>query len=120
VAQSVGAALKPPCCFEGILNGASVAPGEVSDNHHVLDVPGRDAEGSRKLPQYRVAVIEIGADHQMHVVKLAGDQPAVVPPLGQPARRGAAHTLQGPGHVASKPRAVNAGGSPGAPATGPA
>jgi hypothetical protein len=35
----------------------------------------------------------------MHVVKLAGDQPAVVPPLGQPVRRGAAHTRQGLGHV---------------------
>jgi hypothetical protein len=35
-AHSVGAALKLPCCFEGILNGTSVASGEVSDNHHVL------------------------------------------------------------------------------------
>ena len=75
------------------------AAGEVSDNHHVLDVPGRDAEGSGKLPQYRVAVVEVGTDHQMHVVKLAGDQPAVVPPLGQPLRRGIAHTRQGLGQA---------------------
>ena len=47
-AQSVGAALELPCCFEGILNGAGVAPREVGDNHHVLDIPGRDAEGARE------------------------------------------------------------------------
>jgi len=35
----------------------------------------------------------------MRVVKLAGDQPAVVSPLRQPVRRGAAHALQGPGHA---------------------
>lgn len=35
----------------------------------------------------------------MRVVKLAGDQPVVVPPLGQPVRSGAAHILQGPGNV---------------------
>jgi hypothetical protein len=98
-AQSVGASLKLPRCFEGILNGTSVASGEVSDNHHVLDVPGRDAEGSGKLPQYRVAVIEIGTDHDMHVVKLACDQPAVVPPLGHRLRRGATHTHQALGQA---------------------
>jgi len=93
-AQSLGASLKLPCCFEGVLNGTVVASGEVSDNHHVLDVPGWDAKGSGKLPQYRVAVIEVGTDHHMHVVKLACDQPAVVPPLGQPFPRGAADTRQ--------------------------
>ena len=80
--QSVGTALKLPRRFEGILDGTGVATGQVGDNHHVLDVLGRDAKGSRELPQYRVAVVEIGADHQMHVVKLARDQPAVVPPFG--------------------------------------
>jgi len=28
--SSAGTALKPPRCFEGILNGASVASGEIS------------------------------------------------------------------------------------------
>src|SRR5215471_13774885 len=98
-APAAGASLKHPRRLEGILNGTSVASGEVSDNHHVLDVPGRDAEGSGKLPQYRVAVIEIGADHHMYVVKLACNQPAVVPPLGQPFRRGAAHTRQALGQA---------------------
>ena len=42
---------------------------------------------------------ESSPDHQMHVVKLAGDQPAVIPPFGQSFGRGAAHTRQGPGHV---------------------
>jgi hypothetical protein len=120
VAQSVGAALKPPCCFEGILNGASVAPGEVSDNHHVLDVPGRDAEGSGKLPQYRVAVIEIGADRQVHVVKLAGDQPAVVPHWDSPSGAVQRTPSRAPATSPVDPRAMNAGGLPGAPATGPA
>jgi len=47
-AQSVGASLKLPRCFEGILNGAIVASGEVSDNHHVLDVSGPDAANIRR------------------------------------------------------------------------
>ena len=98
-AQSVGASLKLPRCFEGILNGASVSSGEVSDHHHVFDVSRRDTEGSGKLPQYRVAVIEIGTDHHMHVVQLACDQPAVVPPRGQPFWRGAAHTRQALGQA---------------------
>jgi hypothetical protein len=34
----------------------------------VLDVPRRDAEGSGKLPQHGVAVIEAGSNHQMHVI----------------------------------------------------
>jgi hypothetical protein len=97
--HSAGTPLKLPRCFEGILDGTSVASGEVSDNHHVLGVAGRDAEGCRKLPQYRVAVIEVGTDHQMRVVKLARDQPAVIPPLGQPIRRSAEHTRQGLGQA---------------------
>jgi hypothetical protein len=96
---SAGTSLKLPRCFECILNGTSVASGEVSDNHHVLDVPGRNAKGSGKLPQYRVAVIEIGTDDHVHVVELAGDQPAVVPPLSQPFWRGAAHTSQALGQA---------------------
>ena len=98
-AESVGTALQLPRCFEGILNGTSVTSGQVSDDHHVLDVLGRDAESLRKIPQYRVAVVEISADHQMPVVKLACDQPAVVPPLGQSRRRRVAHTREGPGQL---------------------
>jgi hypothetical protein len=72
-----------PRRFEGILNGTSVTVSEISDNHHVLDVAGRDAEGPGKLPHYRVAVIETGADNHVHVVRLPRDQPAVVAPLCQ-------------------------------------
>jgi hypothetical protein len=50
-ALSVGTPLKLPRCFKRILNRASIALVEVSDNHHVLDVPGRDAKGLRKLAQ---------------------------------------------------------------------
>ena len=32
-ARSVGAPLELPCCFEGVLIGTGVAPGEVGDNH---------------------------------------------------------------------------------------
>jgi hypothetical protein len=95
IVHSVGTPLKLPRCFEGILNSTSVTSGEVSDNHHVLDVPRRDAEGSGKLPQYRVAVVEVGTDYQMRFVKLACDQPAVISPLGQPIRHSEAHTRQG-------------------------
>jgi hypothetical protein len=97
--QSVSASLELPCRFEGVLDGASVASCDVGDDHHVLDVPGRHAEGSGKLPQYRVAVVEIGADHHMGVVKLARDQPAVVAPLRQPCWRGTAHARQGGGQA---------------------
>ena len=54
-----------------------------------------------KLPQHPVARVEVGADHQTGVIELAGDQSAVVPPLGQPVRRGAAHTYQCLGRAAS-------------------
>jgi hypothetical protein len=94
---SVGTPLQLPCCFKSILDGTGVASCEISHNHHVLDVPGRHAKGFGELPQYRIAILKIGADHHVSVVKLARDQPAVIPPLGQPLRRGLAHTGQGPG-----------------------
>jgi hypothetical protein len=97
---SVGASLQEPRCFDRILDRACVAIGEVRDNHHVLLIAGRDAERSGQLPQYRVAIIEIGTDHQLRAVKLAGDQPAVIPPLGPPAWRTAAHSRQGLRHAA--------------------
>jgi len=40
------------------------------------------------------AAAEIRTDHQMHVIKLAGNQPAVVTPLGQPVPRGVAYAGQ--------------------------
>jgi hypothetical protein len=96
---SVGAPLKLPRCFEGVLDGANVTRSEVGDKHHVLDVPGRNAKGSGKLPHHSVAVAEIGADHHMSVIELAGNQPAVVTPLGEPIPRGAAHARQFPGQA---------------------
>ena len=54
-----------------------------------------------ELPQHPVASVEVGADHQSGVIELAGDQSAVVPPLGQLVRRGAAHTYQCLGRAAS-------------------
>src|SRR5690348_12370699 len=49
MAGSVGTTLKLPCCFEGVLDGAGVAIGEVSDDHHVLGVAGWHAEGFGEL-----------------------------------------------------------------------
>ena len=98
-ALSAGAPLKLPRCLECILDGTSVAPGEIRDDHHVFDVPGRDAEGLRKIPQHRVAEVEIGANHQARVVELPRYQPAVVPPLKPPFWRGQANTGQSPGHA---------------------
>src|SRR6202035_3340775 len=97
--RSVGAALKLPRCFEGILDRARVAFSEVSYDHHVLDITGRDAEGSGELPQYRIAEVEIGPDHQVHIVQLTRDEPAVISPLGQPSPGRAAHARQGLGQV---------------------
>src|ERR1700722_1159000 len=68
LAPSIGTALKVPGCFEGILDGASVAGAEVRDNHHVLGVPIRDAERSGKLPKQHIAVVEVRADHGMSLV----------------------------------------------------
>jgi ABC-type multidrug transport system fused ATPase/permease subunit len=38
--------LKLPRCFESIRNGSRAAAGEVSDNHYVLGIQGRDGERS--------------------------------------------------------------------------
>lgn len=80
--------------LRGILDGASVAGRQVSDHHHVLDQAARDAESAGELPQNRVAVVEIGADDYMRVVKMARYQPAVVPPLSRAVPCGVAHTGQ--------------------------
>jgi hypothetical protein len=96
---SVGAPLKLPCRFKGILNGTRVATGQVSDNHHVLDEARRDAEGCGKLPQQRVTVVEIGADDHVLVVKLPYDQPAVISPFGQSLPHAAAYARQGLGQA---------------------
>lgn len=50
-ALSAGASLKLPRRLDCILDGTSVALGEISHDHHVLAVPGRDAEGLGELPQ---------------------------------------------------------------------
>jgi hypothetical protein len=97
--RSVGTPLKLPRCLEGILDRTRVASSEVSYNHHVPDIPGRDAEGSGELPQYRIAEVEIGPDHQVHVVQLTRDEPAVIPPLGQPFPSSVAHSRQSLGQV---------------------
>lgn len=97
--RSVGAPLKLPRRFEGILDGTRIASREVSDNHHVLDVPSRNAEGFGKPPQHRVADVEVGPDHHMLRVKLACDDSPVIPPLGQPIPCSAVYTCQGPGQA---------------------
>src|SRR6185437_6964550 len=100
--SSAGAPLKLPCCLEGVGDGLGVTAGEVSDHHHVLEVPVGHAEGAGKLSQHGVAVIEVGPDHHMGVVELAGHQPAVVAPLGPPVRHRLTYARQGrrePGDV---------------------
>ena len=77
ITRSIGTPLKLPCCFESILDRTSVASCEVSDHHHVLAITDRHTEGFGKLPQDRGAVVEVGSDHHMGVVELAGDEPAV-------------------------------------------
>jgi hypothetical protein len=46
---SARTSLKLPRCLECILDGTSVGPGEIRNDHHVLDIPGRDAERLWKL-----------------------------------------------------------------------
>jgi hypothetical protein len=94
-----GIALQLPCFFERILDRSRVAGGEVGDNRHVPGPPSRDAEGRGMLSQYQVAVIEIGPDDDVLVVELTGNQPAVIPPLGEPFARGAAHAGQATGQA---------------------
>jgi hypothetical protein len=92
-----------PRRLDGILDGTSIASGEISHDHHVLDESSRHAEGPRELPQYKGAIVELGSDYHMSVVKLASDKSAVVPPLGQPAHDGAENTvprLGQPAHLA--------------------
>jgi hypothetical protein len=77
----VSAPLEVPGCFKGVFDGSGVAVGEVGDNHHVLGEPGRHAERLGELSQDRVAIVEIGPDHQVAIVELTGNEPAVVAPL---------------------------------------
>ena len=51
------------------------------------------------LSQQMVAEVEIGANYQVRIVKLAGYQSAVVPPLKPSLWPGQAHTRQSPGHA---------------------
>lgn len=90
----LGAPLKQPRCFDGILDRTRISPGEIGDDHHVLGKTARDTEGFRKLAQHQVASVEVGPDHQMRVVKLARHEPAVVPPLSQTRWRSTAHASQ--------------------------
>jgi hypothetical protein len=89
-----GAALKLPGCFERVLDGSGVTAGEIGDDHHVLNESGGDVEGLRELPYHRVAVVEIRTYHQMLGVERTCDQPAAVPPLGQPRASRAPHASQ--------------------------
>src|SRR5512146_3452292 len=92
--MSASTALQLPCGLERVLDGAGVARCQVGDDHLVLGVPGRHAEGVGKLTYQPVAVVEVGPDDQVTAVDLAGDQPAVVAPLRQPVRRTAPHAGQ--------------------------
>ena len=94
--------LELPRRLEGILYRTGVAAGEIGYDHHVFRIPGRDAEGRGKLAQHIVAVVEIGADHHLGVVKLTRHQPTVVPPLSQPFSSGTAdtrHSLREAGQI---------------------
>ncbi|MGH7692898.1 MAG: hypothetical protein ACREOA_09330, partial [Candidatus Dormibacteria bacterium] len=64
-ARSVGAALKLPSSLQGVLDGTRIASLEVSDDHHVLPVVDGHAEGFGELPKEHVAVLEMGANHQV-------------------------------------------------------
>jgi hypothetical protein len=97
--MSTGTPLKLPRCLECILDGTSVGSGEIRNDHHVFEVPGRDAERLWKLSQHMVAEVEIGANYQVRIVKLPGYQSAVVPPLKPSFWPGEAHTRQSPGHA---------------------
>jgi hypothetical protein len=90
---------KLPRCLECILDGTTVGSGEIRNDHHVLDVSGRDAERLWKLSPQMVAEVEIGANYQVRIVKLPGYQSAVVPPLKPFHWPGEAHTRQSPGHA---------------------
>jgi hypothetical protein len=96
---SASTPLKLPRCLECILDGTSVGSGEIRNDHHVFDVPGRDAERLWKLSQQMVAEVEIGANYQVRIVKLPGYQSAVIPPLKPSLWPGEVHTREGPGHA---------------------
>jgi hypothetical protein len=93
-AGCIGAPLKQPRRFDGILDRPGIGSGEIRDDHHVLGKPARDAEGFRELAQHQVASVEVSPDDHMRVVKLARNQPTVVPPFGQACSRRAAHASQ--------------------------
>jgi hypothetical protein len=84
---SLPALLEEPGGFDRIFDGPRIAVGQICDDHHVLDVASRDAEGLRELPRDLVPVVEVRPDHHMRIVEFAGDQPPPIPPLGEPGRR---------------------------------
>ena len=65
----------------------------------MLGVPPWDAERPGVLAQQQGPLVEISADHDVSVIELASDQPAVIPPLGKPLPHGATHTSQSPGKL---------------------
>jgi hypothetical protein len=83
-----------PRRVECVLDRSGIAACKIGDDHHVFDVPGGDAEGFGRASEESVAVCEVGAYHDVRVVDLPRDQPAVIPPLRQPLRRRDAHTFQ--------------------------
>jgi hypothetical protein len=52
IVPSVGIPLKLPCGHDCILNRRGVSPHEIGYDHHVLEVPSWDAEGTGKLANY--------------------------------------------------------------------
>jgi hypothetical protein len=91
---SVSTALQFPRRLERVFYGSPIARCQVGNDHHVLHESARKAEGLRRLEQYNAPVVEIGPDHEVGVVDLTGDQPAVVPPLRSALDDGRADVLK--------------------------
>ncbi|MBT9254963.1 phosphotransferase [Phycicoccus sp. KQZ13P-1] len=83
--------LEPPRSLERVLDGTRITVGEVRHDHHVRGEAGRDAERRGELRDDLVPVVEVRPEHDVGVVELTSDQPAVVPPVGPAVRPGGPH-----------------------------
>jgi hypothetical protein len=97
--SSVGAALELPRSLDGVLNRRGIAVVEIGDDHHVFGETSRDVECLRVLAYERIAVAELGPDHQLPIAELACHQPTAIAPLRETASITAVYSVEPLGAV---------------------
>jgi hypothetical protein len=82
------------------MDGICIASLEIGDDHHVLPVAIGDGKCLRERLQQEIFEVERGADHDVTMVELAGNQTSPVPPLEQTIAATLDNTAELIGHAA--------------------